>query len=124
MVDLPGGAGVCASPINLPRGGAEGMQGGCKFFSSVEKNIICEERLPGHGLQVIERVLGHLFHTPKLIFYCRGVTSGKVWPFGGLPIPSQKFTNGDFIGQIWITGRAKLKRSESLNIRVKRTLKT
>ena len=33
-------------------------------------NIICEERLPGHGFQVIEQVLGHLFHSPKLIFYC------------------------------------------------------
>ena len=39
MVDSPGGggAGVCAPPLNLPRGGAEGMEGGgCKFFSSVE----------------------------------------------------------------------------------------
>ena len=32
-----GGAGVCAPPLNLPRGSAEGMQrGGGNFFSSVE----------------------------------------------------------------------------------------
>ena len=56
-MDFPGGGGVgvCAPFLNLPRGGAEGMRRGCKFFSSVE--FICEERLPGHGLQVIERVL-------------------------------------------------------------------
>ena len=109
-MDLPGGggAGVCASPINLPREGAEGMQGGgCKFFSSVEKNIICEERFPGHGFQVIERVLGHLFHSPKLIFYCfqrRNFWKGlAVWEVAH-PLPK---IYGDFIGQFWITGRAK-----------------
>ena len=34
-----GGAGVCASPINLPREGAEGMQGGrgANFFQVLKK---------------------------------------------------------------------------------------
>ena len=36
VVDLPGGAGMCAPPLNSPRGGAEGMQGSANFFSSVE----------------------------------------------------------------------------------------
>ena len=70
MVDSPGGgAGVCAPPLNLPRGGAEGMEGGSANFFQV-LNFICKETLPGHGLQVTERMLGHLFHSPKLIFYC------------------------------------------------------
>ena len=69
VVDLPGGAGVCSPPLNLPRGGAEGMQGeGANFFQVL--NFICGETLSGHGMQVIEQVLGHLFHSPKLIFYC------------------------------------------------------
>ena len=31
------GEGVCASPLNLPRGGAEGMQGGANFFQVLKK---------------------------------------------------------------------------------------
>ena len=66
MVDLPGEGGGGGG------GGCKGVQRACKgganFFQAL--NIICEERLPGHGFQVIEQVLGHLFHSPKLIFYC------------------------------------------------------
>ena len=54
---------MCAPPLNFPRGGAEGMQGGGANFFQV-LNFICEETLSGHGRQVIERAYGFRRYSP------------------------------------------------------------